>query len=176
MTRFIQRMLMGLVLMGTALAFSGTVGAQVSAGHVDKARSVQVGVGQQEIVRTPGRIERVAIGDPETASVNVLSAREVLLTGNVRGNTSLLVWVAGNDQPTRFPIIVGAGDLPGVLLEGSRERLKTQVQADIRIAEVSRSALRQIGFNFISNAAGESAVGVSPPGAWLARMGWATTA
>tara|TARA_B100002049_G_C16067388_1_gene371126 strand:- start:74 stop:1387 length:1314 start_codon:yes stop_codon:yes gene_type:complete len=165
MTRFIQRMLMGLVLMGTALAFSGTVGAQVSAGHVDKARSVQVGVGQQEIVRTPGRIERVAIGDPETASVNVLSAREVLLTGNVRGNTSLLVWVAGNDQPTRFPIIVGAGDLPGVLLEGSRERLKTQVQADIRIAEVSRSALRQIGFNFISNAAGESAVGVSPPGA-----------
>ncbi len=127
--------------------------------------SLLVDVGEQEIVRAPGRIERVAIGDPETASINVLDSREILVTGEQRGDTSLLVWVDGADQPRRYPVVVGAPDLPDVLFEGRRANLRPQVQTDIRIAEVSRSALRQIGFNFIRNAPGDSAIGVSPPGA-----------
>jgi len=156
-----QRILLGAWL---ALFCASTAWGQTAVGTTKNAESIQVGVGQQRLVNTPRRINRVALGDPEIASVNVLSAREVLLTGEKRGDTSLLVWMNDSDQPTRFPLIIGAGDLPDVLLDGKRKNLKTQVQTDIKIAEVSRSAMRQIGFNFISNQPGESAVGVSPPG------------
>lgn len=126
--------------------------------------TVNVPVGQQELVKTPSAIERVAIGDPETAGVNVTGADEVMVTGNKRGDTSLIVWMNGNDQPTRFPIAVGAVDKPALMDNGKRQTVGTQVQTDIQIAEVSRNTLRQIGFNFVSNASGQSAVGVTSPG------------
>lgn len=153
-----------LLLLGLLL-FAGAGMAADTVDSVERARTLTVGVGQQELVHAPGRIERVAVGDPQTAAVNVISAREVMLTGVEDGRTSLLVWTAGESRPTRFPVVVGAQDRPALLSREGRVRLATQVQADIRIAEVSRRALRQIGFNFISNAAGESALGVSPPGA-----------
>ena len=151
------------VLLALLVAAPGA--AQQRPDSVQRARTVQVGPGQQELVAAPGQIERVAIGDPEIAAVSVISAREVMLTGVERGRTSLLIWIADQERPTRFPVVVGSADRPGVLDREQRAGLRTQVQVDIRIAEVSRRALRQIGFNFISNAVGESAVGVSPPGA-----------
>lgn len=138
--------------------------ALLAAPLLARAEVVQVGVGEQELIRTDSRITRVAMGDPEIAGANVLSVREVMLTGKKRGDTSLTVWTRGADEPTRYAIVVASGDLPDVLIDDKRAALKTQVQTDIRIAEVSRSALRQIGFNFISNPAGEQAVRVSPPG------------
>lgn len=129
------------------------------------AEIVQVGVGNQEVVKTEQRIDRVALGDPEIAGVNVLGVREMMLTGKKRGDTTLLVWPKGGDEPLRYSVVVGSGDLPEVLLDGKREGIKTQVQTDIRIAEVSRSAMRQIGFNIISNPMpGEQVGGISAPG------------
>lgn len=126
--------------------------------------TVNVPVGQQELVKTPSAIERVAVGDPDTAGVNVTDADEVMVTGKKRGDSSLIVWMKGNDQPTRFPIAVGAADKPALMDNGKRQAVGTQVQTDIQIAEVSRNTLRQIGFNFVSNASGQSAVGVTSPG------------
>jgi len=154
-----------LVAAAILLSSATMASAQSTTGNLREAESVRVGEGQQKLVRAPGVIERVAIGDPEKANVNVIDTREVMLTGIKRGDTSLILWTRGAAQPTRIPIVVGADDLPDILRADKRATLGTQVQTDIRIAEVSRSALRQIGFNFISNAAGESAVGVSPPGA-----------
>lgn len=129
------------------------------------AEIVQVGVGNQEVVKTDQRIDRVALGDPEIAGVNVLGVREMMLTGKKRGDTTLLVWPKGGDEPLRYSVVVGSGDLPEVLLDGKREGIKTQVQTDIRIAEVSRSAMRQIGFNIISNPMpGQQVGGISAPG------------
>ncbi|MES1952774.1 type II and III secretion system protein [Salinisphaera sp. S4-8] len=147
-----------LVVFGRALAAPNTVALTTTA-------TIQVGIGEQQVVATPGAIERVAIGDPETAAVNVIDTRQVMLTGRARGDTSLLVWVDSRKRPLRFAVAVDDGERPGVLIDEQRAVLPTQVQADIRIAEVSRRALRQIGFNFLSNAAGESALAVSPPGA-----------
>lgn len=128
------------------------------------ANTVQVGVGQQEVINTQKRVSRVALGNPEVAEVNVLGVKQILLTGKKRGDTSLLVWSRGADEPVRYSIVVGAGDLPDVLLDAKRQNLKTQVQTDIRIAEVSRNAIRRIGFNFVRNPNSGSAIGVSPPG------------
>lgn len=146
----IQRFVVAMVaLLGTTLAH---------------AEIVQVGVGNQEVVKTDQRIDRVALGDPEIAGVNVLGVREMMLTGKKRGDTTLLVWPKGGDEPMRYSVVVGSGDLPDVLLDGKREQVRTQVQTDIRIAEVSRSALRQIGFNLISNPIRGQVGGLSSPG------------
>lgn len=137
---------------------------QAEVATIATSGTVNVPVGQQELVKTPSAIERVAIGDPETAGVNVTGGEEVMVTGKKRGETSLIVWMKGDDQPTRFPISVGSADKPALMDSGKRQSLGTQVQTDIQIAEVSRNTLRQIGFNFVSNAAGKSAVGVTSPG------------
>ena len=138
--------------------------ALLAAPLLARAEVVQVGVGEQELIRTDSRITRVAMGDPEIAGANVLSVREVMLTGKKRGDTSLTVWTRGADEPTRYAIVVASGDLPDVLIADTRAALKTQVQTDIRIAEVSRSALRQIGFNFIHNPVSGRVGGVTTPG------------
>ncbi len=127
-------------------------------------QTVQVGVGQQEIINTTERVGRVALGDPETADVNVLGVKQILLTGKKRGDTTLLVWPRGADQPMRYAIVVGAGDLPDVLLDEKRKTLRTQVQTDIRIAEVSRSAARRIGFSFLNGETDDVLGRVGPPG------------
>lgn len=129
-----------------------------------QTQTVQVGVGQQEIINTQERVGRVALGDPETADVNVLGVRQILLTGKQRGDTTLLVWPRGAEQPTRYSIVVGAGDLPEVLIDAKRKNLKTQVQTDIRIAEVSRSAARSIGFSFLNGETDDVLGRLGPPG------------
>lgn len=150
---------------GSLSVSAPAVAAQKAAvATIATAGTVNVPVGQQQLVKTPSAIERVAIGDPDTAGVNVTGGEEVMVTGKQRGDTSLIVWMKGNDQPTRFPIAVGAADKPALMDNGKRQAVGSQVQTDIQIAEVSRNTLRQIGFNFVSNAAGQSAVGVTSPG------------
>lgn len=127
-------------------------------------QTVQVGVGQQEIINTTERVGRVALGDPETADVNVLGVKQILLTGKKRGDTTLLVWPRGAEEPIRYAIVVGAGDLPDVLLDTKRKTLRTQVQTDIQIAEVSRSVARRYGFSFLNGDTDDVLGRVGPPG------------
>lgn len=110
-----------------ALLVAAPGAAQQRPDSVQHARTLQVGPGQQELVAAPGQIERVAIGDPEIAAVSVISAREVMLSGVERGRTSLLIWIADQKRPTRFPVVVGSADRPGVLDREQRAGLRTQV-------------------------------------------------
>lgn len=126
--------------------------------------ALQVGVSKQRVLNLEQRLERMAVGDPEIASVRVLNSRELLVTGKKRGETTLILWTRGADKPTRYSLLVGPGDLPAILQADRRQTLRTQVQTDITIAEVSRSALRQIGTNFVNTGEGANVLRVSPPG------------
>lgn len=125
------------------------------------AQNLELAVGGQELVQMDMRIERVSIGNPEVADVNVVNSRQLIVTGKQRGHTSLLVFGRGLQQPKTLRVVVGPKDLPAILSEDKRANVRTQVQADIKIAEVSRSALRQYGFNYLRSRAG------SRPGAAL---------
>lgn len=131
---------------------------------IAQSMSVQVGVGKQRVLNLEQRLERLAVGDPEIASVSVLNSRELLVTGKKRGETTLILWTRGADKPTRYTLRVGPEDVPAVLQADKRRTLKTQVQVNIKIAEVSRSALRQIGTNFVNAEQGANILRVSPPG------------
>ncbi|PSJ48137.1 type II and III secretion system protein [Zobellella endophytica] len=92
--------------------------------------------GEQHQLTTAAPVVRAAMGDPEVAGVQVLSSRTLLITGKAAGQTRLLLWQRGTGEPERRLIRVRAAGIA----EGN-----IQVQADIKVVEVSRSALRAIG-------------------------------
>ena len=75
----------------------------ISAGIFAKTPAVQaatplsVSVNESRYVQEAG-LSRVAVGNPEIADVQLLSAREFLLVGKKAGSTSLLVWGANGRQ------------------------------------------------------------------------------
>lgn len=107
--------------------------------------------GLQEPFSLPAAMVRVAVGEPTIADVAVVDVRTLLLQGRKAGETSLLVWTQCDPKtPQRVMIRVlsdlsaaqqlAQADTPETLAE-----LPSQVQADIRFVEVSRSKLIEVG-------------------------------
>ena len=107
--------------------------------------------GLQEPFHLPAAMVRVAVGEPGIADVAVVDVRTLLLQGRKAGETSLLVWTQCDPKmPQRVLIRVlsdlsaaqqlAQADTPETLAE-----LPSQVQADIRFVEVSRSKLIEVG-------------------------------
>ena len=53
---------------------------------------IAVEAGVHRLLRQPGPVKRVAVGDPAIAEVTVLNRTDVLVTGRKSGVTSLLIW------------------------------------------------------------------------------------
>ncbi|MES3041719.1 MAG: type II and III secretion system protein family protein [Pseudomonadota bacterium] len=106
--------------------------------------------GLQDTLTLPGAATRLSIGDPATADVTLTDARNLLIQGKKAGETSLLVWTECGKQPARIivnvPTAMSAAQqvaqtaAPEVLVT-----LPSQVQADIRFVELSRSRLSEVG-------------------------------
>ena len=77
------------------LLISAGIFAQIPA--VQAATPLSVSVNESRYVQEAG-LNRVAVGNPEIADVQLLSAREFLLVGKKSGSTSLLVWGANGRQ------------------------------------------------------------------------------
>ena len=74
-----------------------SAGIVLAAPSVQAATPLNVAVHESRYVQEPG-LSRVAIGSPEIADVQLLSAREFLLVGKKPGSTTLLVWSANGRQ------------------------------------------------------------------------------
>ena len=74
-----------------------SAGVVLAAPTVHAATPLNVAVHESRYVQEPG-LSRVAIGSPEIADVQLLSAREFLLVGKKPGSTTLLVWSANGRQ------------------------------------------------------------------------------
>lgn len=74
-----------------------SAGIVLAAPTVHAATPLNVAVHESRYVQEPG-LSRVAIGSPEIADVQLLSAREFLLVGKKPGSTTLLVWSANGRQ------------------------------------------------------------------------------
>ncbi len=157
---------------------------------VPDGRVVLVEAGTHKLLRERLSVERVAVGNPAVADVNVINRRELLVSGVAEGVTSLLVWYKDLEQAREYRLVVGpvenplarspdgdgelaaarvsAGRLDGVLpnlaahrrarvqagegaADNAQVAMPNQVLTEIRIAELSRSTLRQFGLNFLVN-------------------------
>ena len=59
-------------------------------------KKLELVVGKSIILKTPTAIKRVSIGDPKIADFNILSRREIYITGKAAGATNLSLWQNGS--------------------------------------------------------------------------------
>jgi len=204
-----------LITGATLLLVTGVLVGVAGAATLSDSRVLTVEAGVHKLLRQPGAVKRVAVGDPEIADVTVLNGREVLVTGRKPGITSLLIWpkdgaaaqeyrlrVGPATDPLKAKLVdpetagtkadaedgltgsvpnllahrrakVGAaveakrsigGDKPVTVQDRSSVDLETQVMTEVKIVEVKRNTLKQVGFNFLKNSANTRA-GLFTPGA-----------
>ncbi len=152
-------------------------GPVVAAPCIQPALPAQIDIraGLQQTLALPAPMSRIAIGEPGVADVAVVNARTLLLQGKATGETSLFVWTACASEPARAlvrvaPDLQATQQLTSPLQAGrseqqSRQMLSTlpsQVQADIRFVEVSRSRLIDVGTRLQIRSANRPNVFASP--------------
>lgn len=133
-----------------------------------RAETVNLVAGEQHVIAASGAISNVAIGDPEVANVTAIDSRQVLLTGKAPGATSLYVWSRAQREPTRYEVIVGSAMPRGdarLATDAAGAAPAAQVQADVKVVEVSRRALKEVGLLFAKNTP-SSAIAIAPPGSF----------
>ena len=109
-----------------------SAGVVLAAPTVHAATPLNVAVYESRYVQEPG-LSRVAIGSPDIADVQLLSAREFLLVGKKPGSTTLLVWSANGRQEYIVTVtaensglaamIEKAINLPGVTVQMVGEKI-----------------------------------------------------
>ena len=98
------------------------------------AVNVSVETGQSQVLTVGNDIKKVAVGNREVADIEPITPRQLLIIGKAPGNTNLIIWDA-TGQPTFFNLDVAAHQHKQVVLH-------------VQVAEVNRSALRDLGINF----------------------------
>lgn len=116
-----------------ALTASQTHGSQEQ-----PASAISLGEGEQKVLQFGSSLRRVAVSDPEVAAVSVTGSNEVIVTAKGQGSATLSVWQRGQSVPVTTPILVAAS-------LGARLPFGTQVQTDIRVIEVNREKLNELG-------------------------------
>lgn len=117
------------------------------AGELEEGGVIRVMAGEQFDFQTPQAVRRVAVGDPTTADVSVLSRHEILILGKKPGATSLLLWVKNSGQPKTYRILVEKplpAQAPGSDMAGhlAAEGEQVIVQGEMKDVLQHQTALR----------------------------------
>lgn len=156
-------MLLALMIIGPGMSLA----ADSSCKEPNLPEAAALVAGLQESHRFDTSIKRVAIGNPEIADVELLDEWQLLLTAKLAGVTNLQVWT-GDCPEIPHEVILTVRDPAAAAAQGGvslkpEQDLQPQVQTDIKVIEVSRQKLREIGtslffregaFNFANGAAG----------------------
>lgn len=110
--------------------------------------SLAVQANFHESVMLPLPPVRLAVAQADIADVAMVGARNLLIQGKKAGATSLLVWTSCSQQPQRVQINVQSLSAQLTRKAGASDEVPSQVQADIRFVEVSRSRFKDIGTRF----------------------------
>ena len=131
------------------------------------AATLNLVAGQQQEVRLPVAVTRLAVGDPEVADVQLTSRTGFLITPRQGGVTSLAVWTGCGSAPRQSMLFVqgsATAVMTGAVAEGDVTGLiPSQVQTDIRFVEVNRTKLKEIGVSILGTASNNTLFG--SPGA-----------
>ncbi len=116
-----------LLLSGT----SGMAWAQASA-PADSIHRIALSVGRSLPITTTNPVLKVAVANPDIATVVVVTERDVLISGKALGETDVVLWVT--DRPrVHYRVSVRTPDDRRLVL------------LSVRLAEVRRDVLRQVG-------------------------------
>lgn len=119
----------GLVVISAARAMMVLLTLVLSASLSFAAtRSLDIAVGGQRVLKLDQTIDRIAIADPGTVDVKVVSSRELRVLGQKEGTTDLTIWFAGSESSLSYHIVVGA-DLKGLQAEFGRDAALSGIKA-----------------------------------------------
>lgn len=126
--------------------------------------------GQQNILQMPKTPIRIAVGDPEVADVALTTTpRELLITGIKQGTTDLHIWTRQSAEPIKYLLKINprtiAGEFEALTAHAGEVQAQevdprdvtevdvggTQIQTDIKVVEISRTALKEAGMGFLIN-------------------------
>lgn len=102
----------------------------------DDIETIKLGVGRSFVVVFEQPIRRVSIANPEIADVTVASPKQVLIIGKAYGVTTMIIWDEADNF--RFYNLVVHGEMS-----------YQQVMLQVRIAEINKNALQDLGAHFI---------------------------
>lgn len=137
----------------SALAAKATVTTPAERGMEPAyAESAEIGpamnlmLGKSTLLRLPGPIDRISVGNPNVADVTLISARELYLLGKTVGSTNVILWRKGGATTiVDVSVNVDAARLQSRILELLPEekgiRVTTAAESVILAGEVS-SAMR----------------------------------
>ncbi|WP_110971349.1 type II and III secretion system protein family protein [Pseudomonas huaxiensis] len=124
---------------------------------------IEIDQGLQQEVRLPVGISRAAVGDPKVADVHPVGNDAVLLTAMGPGATSLSLWTSCASTPRQTMVFVrgrATADMVSTDVPSSLDaELPSQVQADIRFVEVSRTKLKEAGARLFFRGSNNSLIG-----------------
>lgn len=98
----------------------------------DQLLRVSLSAGRSLPLTTPDAITRVAVANPEIADVVVLGERDLVINAKANGETDIILWAASRPR-LHYRVTVRAPDD------------RRMVLLSVRIAEVRRDVLRQVG-------------------------------
>ncbi len=124
------------------------------------AEILQLETGSQQVMREEAGVARVAVGDPKVADVSMLDRYQIMLSAKAAGRTTLSVWTGSRKTLKTYDLVVADHGAPAAVTNPAS--VKTQVQTDIKVAEMSRKTLRQFGFNYLKNQASETITSLTP--------------
>jgi pilus assembly protein CpaC len=133
MRSFAWVVLLGLLLMACG-SLQTTDAAVVPAGPLLKTEVI---IGKSQVLAFTDNITRVSVTDPNIADVMVASPRQVLINGKAAGTTSMVVWDS-EDRPTFYDLVVHT------------DTSFQQAMLKVRFAEVNRTALKNLGIDFLT--------------------------
>ncbi len=105
-------------------------------------------VGQVEVLGKFS-VDRIAIGNGKVVRVEVKDEGEIILIGQVKGSSSLRLWNKDGSQ-LGFNIRVSASD------PETRVRMESMVRMRVKIVEVRKNAIKDIGVDWVSQTEGRS--------------------
>ncbi len=125
--------------------------------------TLEIDQGLQQELRLPVSISRAAVGDPKVADVHPVGNDALLLTALGPGATSLSLWTACSSTPRQTMVFVrgrAAADMASTYVPPSMDgELPSQIQADIRFVEVSRTKLKEAGARLFFSGSNNSLIG-----------------
>ncbi|MEQ8268703.1 MAG: type II and III secretion system protein family protein [Parvibaculum sp.] len=116
----------GALVLAAALVCLASVSSRIDAHAADM--TLEVPLGGQRILKLSQTVDRIAIADPGTIDVKVISSRELRVLGQQAGTTNLAVWFAGSGASQSYRVVVGA-DLAGLRSELARDPALAGVEA-----------------------------------------------
>ncbi|MGQ9853633.1 MAG: type II and III secretion system protein family protein [Candidatus Oleimicrobiaceae bacterium] len=118
------------------LVWTVTAHLWAAPGQTDTGGTVALEPSRCQVLEFPAPITKVFVADPEIADVTVTTPKHLMVVGKKDGMTNVVVWTSETFYQ-QYTVQVG------------RRQSAEQVMLQVRFAEMSRSALRELGAHFI---------------------------